>query len=368
MKHVAAVLFFLLSTSLSAQPNLPTVSSLDPGWNTIPTEGVCSAGTPFQFYAKPSAASDNLLIFFNGGGACWFGQACDLASQPNIHSPFADMEGNNPAFSKGIFNFENSENPFADYDMVFIPYCTGDVHIGAGERNYTYQDAAGEETSYTAHHNGYENSMTALNWIYENFTAPNKVIIGGSSAGAIGSSFYSGIVAEHYSSAPVVLLADAGGGYRTSRLPVLLGAWNTAAILPEWDEYAGKTNDTLTFEDFYIASSNHSPNLTIAQYNAAEDETQVMFTQIMGDPPETIDLPQRILTNYQQIESAVDDFYSYTAGGPVHMILQDSIFYDYKVEGVRFVDWLKDLADGNSVRDISCVDEAAGCDAAPVVN
>lgn len=368
MKYLAIVFFFFLSTSLSAQSDLPSVSSLDPGWNTIPTEGVCSAGTPFQFYAKPSGASANLLIFFNGGGACWFGQACDLGSQPNIHSPFADMEGNNPAFSEGIFNFENTENPFADYDMVFIPYCTGDVHVGAGERSYSYANAAGEEVEYTAHHDGYENSTTVLNWIYENFSNPNKVVIGGSSAGAIGSSFYSGLVAEHYASTPVVLLADAGGGYRTPNLPVTLNAWNTAEVLPDWEEYAGKTNDTITFEDFYIASSNHNPNLTIAQYNAAIDETQIVFTQLIGDPPGSFNLPQRILTNYQQIESAVDEFYSYTAGGTVHMILQDDIFYDYEVAGVRFVDWLRDLADGKQVQDISCVDEATGCDTAPGAN
>ena len=113
MKYLAFALFCLLTTSLSAQSGLPSVSSLDPGWNTIPTEGVCSAGTPFQFHAKSSDSGNDLLIFFNGGGACWFGQACDLASQPNIHSPFADMDQNNPASSRGIFNFENSENPFA---------------------------------------------------------------------------------------------------------------------------------------------------------------------------------------------------------------------------------------------------------------
>ncbi len=365
MKYLAIALFCLLSTASSAQSNLPSISDLDSAWNTLPTDGVCSAGMPYQFHAKPSSASNNLLIFFNGGGACWFGQACDLGSQPNIHTPFADMDQNNPALSKGIFDFENSENPFADYDMVFIPYCTGDVHIGAGEHTYTYENAEGKEVHYTAHHTGYENTQTILNWIYENFPAPDKVIIAGSSAGAIGSSFYSGLVAEHYSTAPAVLLADAGGAYRTSRLPVLQHAWDTASILPDWDEYAGETNDTITFEDFYIASAKHNSNLTLAQYNAAEDETQIMFTQIIGDPAGSFSLPQRILTNYQEIESAVDEFYSYTAGGRVHMILQDDIFYRYEVEGVRFVDWVNDLINAKQVRDISCVSEAAGCDVAP---
>ncbi len=365
MKFITIALFLLLPIAAGAQTDLPSVDNLEDGWNTLETDGLCSTGTPFQFYAKPSNASNNLLIYFNGGGACWFGQACDLGSEPNIHSPFADMDANNPRLAKGIFDFENAENPFADYDVVFVPYCTGDVHIGSGEREYEYRDAAGNEVDYTAHHNGFENSMTSLNWIYDNFPAANNIVIAGSSAGAIGASFYSGLVAEHFPSSPVVLIADAAGGYRTSLLPVTHKAWDTASILPHWEEYAGETNDSLSFEDFYIASANHSPNLRLAQYNAAIDETQIMFTHVIGDAPGSFSLPLRILTSYQEIESATDEFYSYTAGGQVHTILRSDIFYEYEVENTRFVDWVRALVEGKQVRDISCVDEAAGCDAAP---
>ncbi len=365
MKSIVIALFLLLPITAGAQSGLPSVDSFEEGWNTLETDGLCSAGTPFQFYAKSSNASDNLLIFFNGGGACWFGQACDLNSEPNIHSPFADMDANNPSLAEGIFDFENSENPFADYDVVFIPYCTGDVHIGSGERVYMYQNAEGNEVSYTAHHNGFENSMTSLEWIYDNFTAVDKVVVTGSSAGAIGASFYSGHIAEHYAESPVVLIADAAGGYRTSLLPVTHRAWDTAAILPDWEEYAGETNDSLSFEDFYIASANHSPNLRLAQYNAAEDEVQKNFTYVIGDPPGSFSLPLRILTSYQEIEDATDGFYSYTAGGAVHTILRSDIFYEYEVEDTRFVDWVSDLIDGKQVADISCVDDAAGCAEAP---
>lgn len=365
MKSFAIVLLLMLPFAASAQTDMPAADALGEGWNTLATDGQCTPGTPFQFYAKTSDASNNLLIFFNGGGACWFGQACDLSSEPNIHSPFADMDANNPRLAEGIFDFENAENPFANYDMVFIPYCTGDVFIGSGERNYTYQDAAGNEVNYTAHHNGYENSMISLEWIYENFTAVDNVVVTGSSAGAIGASFYSGLIAEHYSSSPVVLLADAAGGYRTAKLPITLNAWDSAPILPDWDEYTGETNESLSFQDFYIASANHNANLRIAQYNAAEDAVQKNFTYVIGDTPGSFSLPLRILTNYQEIEDATDEFFSYTAGGDVHTILRSEIFYQYEVEDTRFVDWVQDLVDGKIVADISCVDDAAGCVEAP---
>lgn len=145
-------------------------------------------------------------------------------------------------------------------------------------------------------------------------------------------------------------------------------AWNTAAILPDWPEYAGETNDSLTFEDFYIASALHSPNLTIAQYNAAEDETQISFNLLIGDAPNSFSLPQRIFNHYVEIESATNTLHTYTAGGEEHTILGSPIFYSYSVEGVKFVDWLAALIQGQPMRDISCVNEVAGCTPAPQGN
>jgi hypothetical protein len=360
---LAPLLLICCSISL-AQP-LPSVNDLGAGWNTIPTDGLCSAGTPYRFYVRDSDSSDKLLIYFNGGGACWLGQACDLNSQPNNHFPLAEMDQNNPALDHGIFALDVTENPFSDYDMVSVPYCTGDVHVGAGEKFYTYTNAEGGEVTVNTYHNGYANSSTVLNWVYKNYAAPSSVVIGGSSAGAIGSSFYAGMVAEHYASAPVVLIADAAGGYNSPNLPVTFTAWNTAAILPAWPEYAGETNDTLTFEDFYIASAKHAPNLTIAQYNAAEDQTQIQFNYLLGDPPGSFSLPQRIFNHYVEIESAVDEFHHYTAGGGVHTILDSRIFYTYTVRDVRFVDWVTALVEGRPLGDISCVDEAGGCASPP---
>lgn len=365
MKIFIFMLALVAAGATLAQSDLPRLSSLDEGWNTIATDGVCSAGTPYQFYVRPSADNSDVLVYFNGGGACWFGEACDLNAEPNVHSPFADMQQNNPALADGIFDYDNPENPLANHAAVFIPYCNGDVHIGGTIKNYQYQNPAGEIVEVTTYHTGYSNSQTALQWVYENFSAPTSVVVSGSSAGAIGSSFFAGLVAEHYPNTPVVLIADAAGGYGSPNLPVVHEAWDTASVLPDWPEYEGESNQTLTFEDFYIASALRNPNLTIAQYNAAEDEVQKNFTYLIGDAPGTFSLPQRILNNYQKIESAVDSFYTYTAGGNTHTILRSDYFYDYAVEGVRFVDWVNQLINGNPVPDISCVNLPQGCNVAP---
>ena len=70
---------------------------------------------------------------------------------------------------------------------------------------------------------------------------------------------------------------------------------------------------------------------------------------------------RRILNHYQEIESAVDDFYTFTAGGDVHTILRSPLFYSYDVEGVLFVDWLSGLIANGTAEDLVCVDEIEGC-------
>jgi len=365
MLTVSVGLFF--SFAVSAQTDLPSIGDLEPGWSVLSTDGVCSTGTPYQFYAKPSMNSNDVLVYFNGGGACWFGEACDPNSQPNVHSLFAEMEINNPTNMKGIFEFDNPENPFIDHSVVVVPYCNGDVHLGAGQKDYTYENGVGDDVNVTVFHNGFSNSQSVLDWVYRNFPSPSRVVVSGSSAGAIGGSFYAGLVSEHYSTIPVTLIADAAGGYASPFTYRTFEAWNVASVLPDWPEYNGETNQSLSFQDFYIASANHNENLTIAQFNTAEDLVQYNFSLLIGDKVGSFSLPQRIFTNYLEIESNTMDFFHYTAGGRAHTILGTPEFYQYSVEGVRFVDWVSDLISGKPVKDVSCVRESFGCENAPSV-
>ncbi len=368
---ICAVVSSLLLAAMpvAAQPpgavEKPSLEQLHSGWNTLPSAGLCSTGTPYKFHVSPQADSSDLLLYLNGGGACWFAEACDLNSQPNVHSPFAEMDANDPRLGGGIFNRTGPGNPFAEFNIVFLPYCTGDVHIGAGPQTYAYSNPAGSAESYTAYHNGYANTMEVLDWLYANYPQVERVVVAGSSAGAIGAAFYAGMVAEHYELAEVFLLADGAGGYGSPQLSRTFHAWNTESVLPDWPEYAGLNNDSLVFEDFYIASARHNENLRIAQYNTAQDQVQIDFTLLLGDSPQSFTLPQRIFNNYLKIDSEVNGFYSYTAGGSVHTILRSPIFYAYKVDGVRFVDWVRDYIAGEPVGHISCVNLPEGCEPAP---
>ncbi|MGQ9888118.1 MAG: pectin acetylesterase-family hydrolase [Aggregatilineales bacterium] len=343
---------------------LPPLGDLEPGvWTSIAPGGdtVCSNGTPYQFFARP-ADPEKLLVFFNGGGACWFAQICDVASGQITYVPFADLPQNTPETGGGIFDLDNPENPFADYSMVFVPYCTADVHLGGGPTVYEIPASDSAPAREVAiFHNGFANAMAALNWVFDNFDAPDKIFVTGSSAGAIPSPIYTGIIAERYPEAAIVQLGDGAGGYRSRQSQVVFNAWHTLDILPDWPELAGETADTLTFEDFYIAAAKRHPDIMFAQYNTAEDEVQYTFLGLLGETD--VSLSEKIEANLADIAAEVDNFRYFTAGGTVHTILRLPQFYTFAANGVRVRDWVAALAAGELVENVVC----QACDAAEEV-
>ncbi len=206
------VYFFVL-----AKPG--SISSLDQAidnkWHSIPLGGEtsCSDGSEYRIFAR-QGKSQNLIIHFSGGGACWDDTTCsspgtlmkamlegvprDLKSfyAPNIPIVF-------PALLSGIFNAQDKANPFKDWTVVFIPYTTGDLHIG--NTINTYQSKQGKIQVY---HHGRKNVLAALNWISKNIKTPRKVLVSGESAGAYASAFWTPSVAAIYTKQPIYQLSD----------------------------------------------------------------------------------------------------------------------------------------------------------------
>lgn len=357
---VFVLILMTASLSLAQEGDLPDWDDLEDGWNTIMPGGetTCAYGTDYEFHVHP-ADSDDLLVFFNGGGACWFGQICNPASP--TFTPLADLPQNAPS-PDGIFDMENEDNPFLNYNIVFIPYCTGDVHIGNNTMTYEIagEDDEDEPGELTILHKGSVNSMTVLNWLFDNFDAPETIFVTGSSAGAIPSPLYAGIIADQYTDARIVQLGDGAGGYRSpDGITTVNTMWGVLDALPDWDAFADATVESLTFENYYVIAAERHPDIVFSQYNTAEDAVQYQFLMILGLVD--VSLPELIMANYDDIRAGVDAFYTYTAGGDVHTILRLPEFYQYEVGGVRFRDWVAALAAGETVEDVMCED----CDNPP---
>ncbi len=349
----------------------PTVvSTLAAGWNKLSAGGdtLCSDGSAFHFFARPGDPA-KLLIYFQGGGACWTGRTCDRDLDPT-YRPIAiaeliEAQPGQPRPQRamgGIFDFTRADNPVADYSMLFVPYCSGDVHIGDRLSHYRAPTAPDHQAhEFTVQHRGYRNAMAALEWAFDAFEAPAEIFVTGSSAGSIPSPFYAHLVQTHYPAARVTQLGDGAGGYRRSEDNDLPSEqWGALEVLAaQMPYFANMPAAAFNFEQLYIATGLRHPRMTLAEYDTAEDEVQLGFLHLIGIPEGT-HLEPLLDANRADIEAKVDRFRSFTAGGQVHTILGRDAFYSYRVGDVSFRDWFAALVRGEPVSNVHCRD-AAGC-------
>jgi hypothetical protein len=163
-------------------------------WEKVALPGTqCGNGSQYKFFARRTS-SPNLLFFFEGGGACWDFDTCSGragvlgAANPN---GIADdyMTQFTAKFVSPLVNGADPGLPLRartdlvtkDWNIVYMPYCTGDVHIG--NRTATYVDTTGGQPPLTWNHAGYTNTTAAIQWAHGQFPAVNKLLVTGFSAG-----------------------------------------------------------------------------------------------------------------------------------------------------------------------------------------
>src|SRR5664279_5325588 len=186
-------------------------------WQQFPVDGaICARGTPYSFFVH-DGSSDKLMVYFQGGGACWNADTCKPGG------PFDDsVDAHELDLYRGIFDFANPQNPVAEYTIVVVTYCTGDVHTGSATQTF---DSGG--TNLTIHFDGFTNAQAVLQWTYAHYPHPSRLIVTGSSAGAYGAIFNAPYVLAHYPDARAVIFGDAGVGVVAPKWDGF-STWNTA--------------------------------------------------------------------------------------------------------------------------------------------
>lgn len=331
-------------TAATFAQDLPTRGDLPAGtWNQITTGGetTCGHGAPYSFYYR-EGAGEGLLINFQGGGMCWNAQTCNISTTTFDDSVLPNDPSDNPAlFPVGATDFSNPENPFINYDMIHVNYCTGDMHTGNTSIGYDF-----EGNWFEVQHRGYVNASTVLNWVYANFPAPESVFVTGCSAGSVGAAYWAQNIMEQYRGRRVTLFGDSGGGWR-GNLGHSFNLWGTT--------YNGTAGRNLSIEQFYTGAARAFPNNRVAQYNTAWDETQSFFNFVGFS---SVEYREALRQNMRDITNRAGNFRSYIAGGDLHCIMPRNEFYTYSQNGVRFRDWIANIAAGVGVNNVACAGEA----------
>jgi hypothetical protein len=341
------------ATPAAASPAATAGSAKTPnlaaGWTKIAPGGetICSRGTPFVYFVHPGTVN-RLVVYFQGGGACWDARTCSLKG---IFKETADDSDKPAQPGHGILDLENPDNPFKDWFFVFVPYCTADIHWGNATHTYT-----SEGQDIVIHHDGFVNASAIFDWIQANFEKPEKIFVSGCSAGSYGSIMGAPHIQKLYPDVPLYQLGDAGAGVSTSDFfQNSFPNWNVADSRPNWIPAPdGSWNEVQSLADLYTAVANYYPNDRWAEYNAAHDQTQTLFYAAMGGT--AADWGNLMLASIQGIQNGAPNFHSYTAPGAIHCITGSDIFYTREVNGVRFRDWVDAMVNDKAWDNVMCTD------------
>jgi hypothetical protein len=189
-------------------------------WVDVP-DAVCDDGSPTGL-AINLADSPNVVIILAFGGACWDATTCWVENLA-LHGPVGKtlFETALNTFSGDILDRTLPGNPFATWNLVAIPYCTGDLHAGNNVVTYDTGDAL-----HVHHHAGAANVLAYLRRLGPTFPTPGKVVLGGQSAGGFGAFLDFPLIRARWPSAQAYVMADSG--------PLLESASFDSSFLTSW--------------------------------------------------------------------------------------------------------------------------------------
>ncbi len=235
---------------------------------------------PWVYFVKRGTVN-KLVMYYQGGGACWDVLTCGLARTFKRSTGPGDNPGN---ARSGFANLNDPRNPFKDWNAVFVPYCTGDVHWGDSTVVY---DPGGFELEI--HHKGFVNAQVAEKFAREHFVHPEQVFVTGSSAGAYGAIMNGVQLMERvYPSTLFATLGDAGNGVITqSFVQTGIVNWGIEANLPSWIPALDKPVPQLDASILWAAPAAFYPRNRFANYATAYDGGsggQTGFFHVMSNP------------------------------------------------------------------------------------
>ncbi len=318
---------------------------------------VCMDGSPYTFFARRGTVN-KLVMYYQGGGACWEQLTCSI---PTCDDSVTNGDNPNNA-SSGFADLANPDNPFRDWNAVFVSYCSCDIHFGDAAQDY---DNFNPATPLHVEHRGYHNSKVAEKWAREHFLAPEEIFVTGSSAGAYGAWFNGPLLHSVWPSAHFSVLADAGNGVVTQEfLEEFFPNWNFEANLPpEIPELKQVLDNGEGIPGYTEVIARVFPNTNWAHYSTAFDGSsggQTGFYNLMlhdNDPLAALTwwegscafrnaMQAQAVATAAAVDANDGNYRYYIGSGSRHTMFGSNKVYTDTTGGVpTIVDWLNAMID-----------------------
>jgi hypothetical protein len=285
---------------------------------------ICLRGDPYQVNLRRGTAN-KVLLYLEGGGACWDYTTCYQASQAKI------MAG--PAFGFGVLEADNADNPFHDWSVVYASYCDGSVF--AGDNTVDYRDKR------TFHH-GLMNLSAAVTLMQRELPAPERIVVSGSSAGGFGTYTGYGVTRVAYPQTEILVFDDSGPGIENKgdeqAVQSRLTNWRFTQIIP-----TTCTDCSVQLSFLTSWAVERDPTLRVSYFDYQEDGVLRFFFKL-----DAAGFRSLLLSVTGEVAARFPDrIKRFMPRGETHTILELPSFFTETLDGTTVRDWTVAFLDNN---------------------
>lgn len=338
----------------SSGPNLPPfettgepLSAPDRRWTYVDfPDTKCRDGSSAGLGLSLNPASKKVMIYLEGGGACWDSGTC-LVNPANANSMKGEKRG-------GVFDRNNMQNPVRDWNFVYVPYCTGDTHGGANP-NATIPGVAGTQQFV-----GYLNMEKFLQRVVPTFRDAEDVILTGISAGGFGTAQTAVLVQRAFGDVKVKVIDDSGPPLSKAIVPECLQKkWRETWKLDETflkdcgSNCPNKDDFTQDFALYLARTFGDRPSGLISAdqdgvisgfFGAGRNNCTgvALLTPVPG-----AEFKADLLA-YREKVKAYPSFGTFFIPSTSHTWIGGEAFYTTSAGGVKMVDWFAKIVNGEN--------------------
>lgn len=321
-----------------APPGAPLTGLTAGSWSWVDfPDSSCDDGSPTGIAVNPGTGPD-LLVLLNGGGACWDYLTCYVLNTAT-HGPFGEPQFQQlaaGALPGSILDRALAGNPFREATLVFVPYCTGDIHGGDNLAVYV-----GPAETRLHHHAGRANVVAFLRRLAATWPTPARLVVSGASAGGFGTLINYDAFRHYWPGARAFLVDDSGPLLGPGAVsPPLLAAWFASWRLDRaLDPVCGPACRT-DLSAQITALSHRYPQDRLALLSSLQDQVISGYYLLSGPA-----LEQELLRVTAQVIAPTPNVRAFLVAGTSHTMLGNPAAFS---QGLSLPAWLEQQVGGDA--------------------
>jgi len=312
----------------------------------------CADGTDTGFAITYRKDAKDLLIYLDGGGACWSKTTCStgaakkLTAYGKYKGPYDSVDN---VLNQGMGEAINPNAPFVKgYNLVRVPYCTGDVFIGDKEQDYGIPGMP-----YVIRHVGYKNLELILAEVKSRVPTADRVVFYGTSAGGIGVSWNVHQVAAQYPKSELYVVNDGGVLFKSpyvdgKKLESVYTTWGAELNHPVFGKPGHKYSSTNPLTSQVVEyNRTEFPKARYAYLSTYNDLVMMGFAGLLKASKLTTVVRSAIINLADNEFAGSSDYNVFYMNGTEHVLYKkdpDSI----KSDGVILTNWMNQMLSGDT--------------------